>query len=72
MDMGIKTRRMCASERGRDLDEIRAEEFADLALRKQQELPIVAGNYTRDRIEVTEKPAETATTEETGDENADE
>jgi lambda family phage portal protein len=72
IDMGIKTPRMCASERGRDIDEIRAELAAERSLRKIAELPDIAGNYTRDRIEVTEKPAETATTEETGDENADE
>jgi lambda family phage portal protein len=69
IDMGIKTPQMAAAERGRDYEEMVIDNAAAGALRKLNKLPEIAGNYTRDRIEVTEKPAGQPTGEQDGESN---
>jgi capsid protein len=51
IDMGIKTASMAAAERGRDWEEMQLELAAERALRKLNNLPDIAGNYTRDRVD---------------------
>jgi hypothetical protein len=51
IDMGIKTPQMAAAERGRDWEEMQLDLAAARAFRKLQQLPDVAGSYTRDRVD---------------------
>jgi lambda family phage portal protein len=69
IDMGIKTRRIAAAERGMDYDELRAEELADLTIRKAQDLTITHSSMTRDSIEIQPKPTATTPADEQGAEN---
>jgi capsid protein len=51
IDAGLKTRAMAAAERGRDWEEMQIELAAERALRRANDLPDIAGNYTRDRVD---------------------
>lgn len=66
IDMGTKSPQMVASEHGRDLEEVMLELAAAKAMRRANKIQEIAGNYTRDRIEVTTTPKPAAPT---GDSN---
>jgi capsid protein len=68
IDMGIKTRKMAAAERGRDWEEMQIQLKAETAARKLNELPDVAGNYTRDRLpQQDQQPAQPQPQTQDGD-----
>jgi lambda family phage portal protein len=72
IDMGIKTRKMAAAERGRDWEEMQIQLKAETAARKLNELPDVAGNYTRDRLpQQDQQPAQPQPQTQDGDDDGE-